>query len=497
MIAFFWSMPWCRAKRKRSLTRGSGLLSARFVACVAVLLGTTQACCDRGSDGTPAEGEPLGDKPLPFFVTVYYHVEPNPQLFESVEPGYFEAVSSGIRRMSSDLRAIDVRATFCFSWLYNDLVYCRNHDPETGRIANSIRDTGIETLEQVVADGHEVAYHTHPPMALREGPLAYYVRPNTTCEDYALERHGWSGAGADRHLDFFPGVYQFDDPDDPWYGQFTWERTTESLLLLAEYLGISVRHVNGGQRPLLDVTDQFGQGINHGHCIEQIRSLMDLGFDLLAPECMAFFRTGHAPEGTEWTDFSTAYTAYFGPDSNTQMYYPDIDAGHLERAAITRQGLTFMPVQRAGQLGWIGVPDDDYYDPGPLGGTGYGGIRWKDENFYEGHTREYDIPWSDTPVLLSFPSMAGQFNNAIRRHQTETPESVNAWGFNFHIVNVLWADLSGLSDNWDQAVLFYRDVADGEADGVVEEPRPDLARFVTMQELSEIYDDLARSARQD
>ena len=129
-----------------------------------------------------------------------------------------------------------------------------------------------------------------------------------------------------------------------------------------------------------------------------------------------------------------------------------------------------------------------------MGGTGYGGIRWKDDNFYLGHSVEQMIPWSGTPIVLDVPSMAEQFNSAMQRRLNETPNAVNAWGFDFHIVNVLRADLSGLSDNWDNAVRFYRDIADGVADGVINEPRPDLVQFVTMQELSDIYDAVVASA---
>jgi hypothetical protein len=426
-------------------------------------------------------------------VTIYYHVEPNKQLFERVEPGYFEAVSECIRGMSSDLASIDVHATFCFAWLYNDLVYCRNHDLQTGKVVNSALDTGIETYQHVLASGHEIAYHSHPAVALAHGGEFYYARPNATCDDFSPERHRWSGTSAEESLNFYPGVYQFDDPADPWYAEFTWERTGESLYLIADYLAATVRHTNGGQRPLLDITNKYGSGINHEENLAQVLSLMEVGFDLLSPEVMPFFHTDYAPEGPEWTDFSTAYVAYFGPENNIQLYYPDIDGGHLDRSANNNQGLTFMPVQRAGQLGWIGTPDDDYYDPRPLG-TGYGGIRWKDENFYEGHSVEQTTPWSDTPVVVTFPSMAQQFNNAMQRHMTETPGSVNAWGFDFHIVNVMWADFSGLSDNWDKAVFFMRDMADGVADGTADEPRPDLVQFVTMQELSATYDMTTQSA---
>jgi hypothetical protein len=430
---------------------------------------------------------------LPLYVLIYYHVEPNPQLFESVEPGYFEAVSLSIREMSSSLAGMDVHATFCFAWLYNDLVHCRNR-AQTGDLVNSPQDTGIETFEQVVADGHEVAYHTHPPAAIQEGNLVYYARPDAACQRYDVSnRHRWTGPSPDERLVFYPGVYRFDDPADPWYDQFTWERTAESLFLIADHVGTPVRHTNGGQRPLLDVANELGSGVNHEDGIAQIRSLMDLGFDLLSPEIMPYFHTGHAPEAAEWTDFSTAHAAYFGPENNVQVYYPAIDRRHLEWGVSARQGLTFMPAQREGQLGWKGVPDDRYYDPRPLG-TGYGGIRWSDDNFYLGHGGEHTTPWSDAPVVLSVPSMANQFNSAMQRHLDETPRSVNAWGFNFHIVNVMRADLSGLSDNWDKAVSFYRDIADGLADGVINEPRRDLVQFVTMQGLSEIYDAVVTSA---
>jgi hypothetical protein len=289
-------------------------------------------------------------------------------------------------------------------------------------------------------------------------------------------------------------VYHFDDPADPWYGQLVWERTSESLFLLADYLGATVRHTNGGQVPSLDISNEYGRGINHEECIAQLRSLVELGFDLISPEVMVFFHTDHAATGSEWTDLDTFYAAYFGPENNTQIYYPDIEGRHLERAASAHQGLTFMPVQRVGQLGWKGTQDAGYYDPKPLGGTGYGGIRWKDDNFYLGHSVEQTTPWSDAPVALTVPSMAEQFNNAMQRHLEETPGAVNSWGFDFHIVNVLRADLTGLSDNWDIAVRFYRDIADGAADGVINEPRPDLVQFVTMQELSAVYDSVAASA---
>jgi hypothetical protein len=39
-----------------------------------------------------------------------------------------------------------------------------------------------------------------------------------------------------------------------------------------------------------------------------------------------------------------------------------------------------------------------------------------------------------------------------------------------------------------------RDIADGVAGGVANEPRPDLVQFVTMQELSAIYDGAVQSS---
>ena len=35
---------------------------------------------------------------------------------------------------------------------------------------------------QILADGHELAYHTHPPMAIVGGKTVYYARPNSTCD---------------------------------------------------------------------------------------------------------------------------------------------------------------------------------------------------------------------------------------------------------------------------------------------------------------------------
>ena len=95
-------------------------------------------------------------------------------------------------------------------------------------------------------------------------------------------------------------------------------------------------------------------------------------------------------------------------------------------------------------------------------------------------------PWAGTEVEQTFPSLAEQFNRAMEQHR-ESPSSVNAWGFNHHVVNVMWSDLSGISDNWDQEIFFILDIADGVADGMANEPRPDLVQFVTVQELSAIY----------
>ncbi len=439
---------------------------------------------------------PAAPTPLPLYVTVYYHVEPNPQLFEAVEPGKFEAVSLSIRHMSTSLAAIDVHATFCFAWLYNDLVYCRNRDPQTGVFTNSSADTGIETFEQLLAGGHELAYHTHPPMAIVEGGRVYYARPNTTCDDFAAERHRWSGLGADANYDFLPGVYQFDDSTDPWYGQFTWERTSESLFLIADFLGTAVRHPNGGQRPLLDIMNVYGEGINHPYGIQQLRSLMGRGFGLVASDVMAFFRPEYAATGRSWSDPSTGHVSYFGREANVQIYYPDIDGAHLENAATTSQGLTFMPVQTAPQAAWMsgGARDDDYYNAQLLGGTGGGGVQWTEGTFYHRYRGRAADPWGDTEGMVEFPSLAEQFNSAMQRHQSETPNSVNAWGFDHHILNVMWADLSGLSDNWDRALAFMRDIADGLADGVANDPRTDLVQFVTMQELAAICDGVVLSS---
>jgi hypothetical protein len=148
-----------------------------------------------------------------------------------------------------------------------------------------------------------------------------------------------------------------------------------------------------------------------------------------------------------------------------------------------------MPVHIQGQAGWQrGERDNRYYDPGPLGGTGGGGVRWNTWVFYESYHAFPFNPWTGVEMELAFPSLADQFNNAIRRHLHETPTSVNAWGFNHHVVNVMRADLTGLSDNWNVEIAFLLDIADGKADGVIEPPRPDLVQFVTMQELHAIFE---------
>jgi hypothetical protein len=210
---------------------------------------------------------------------------------------------------------------------------------------------------------------------------------------------------------------------------------------------------------------------------------------------MPFFSPEYTEAGPTWSDPSTGHVAYFGQATNIQVYYPDIASGHLDNAVSTSQGLTFMPVQKAPQAAWMskGVRDESYYDPTPLGGTGGGGIRWTDDTFYASYSGQIPNPWTGPPVTDTFPSLADQFNQAMQRHMTETPTSVNAWGFNHHIVNVMSADLSGLSDNWGKAIVFMGDIADGVADGVINEPRPDLVQFVTMQELSEIYDSVGPS----
>jgi hypothetical protein len=438
----------------------------------------------------PADHAPASSDTLPFFVTVYYHVEPNKQLFESVEPGYFEGVSLCLRQMSTSLASIGVEATFCFAWLYNDIVYQRNHDPLTGEVSNGPLDTGIETFQQIVANGHELAYHTHPPMAIVvDDSVPYYARPDSLCQWFdSLSAHRWRGYLADYYMDFSPGVYEFDDPADPWFGDFTWERTSENLFRIAVYFETDLRHANGGQRPLLDLTDQYGSGINHPHCLAQTRSLVDRGFDLIAPECMPFFNVDYCPEGTFWSDTSTYYVAYLGQETNAQVYCPNIDGAHLEEPAGTCQGLTFMPVQREPQAAWMssGIPDTAYYDPRPLG-TGDGGKRWTSGTFYDRYSGMCKSPWEDSTYTISLPSLADQFNTAVGRHVTGSPTTPNAWGLNHHVVNVMWADLSGLSDNWDRELAFLQDLADGVADGTVNPPRPDLVTFVTMQRLEQIY----------
>ena len=440
---------------------------------------------------------PLPESARPFFVTAYYHVEPNPQLFESVEPDYFEAVSESLREMSKSLAAINVRATFCFAWLYADLVYCRNRDPVTGAVENRSAHTGIETFQRIVADGHELAYHSHPPTAIVEQPMVYYAQPDSLCGRYdTAHRHRWAGLTAGYHGGFYPGVYEFDDPADPWYGQFTWERTAESLFRIAGYLGVTVRHTNGGQIPLLDLTGKYGSGINHAHCLRQTRSIMARGFDLVSPEAVAYFAPEYTAHGPRWRDPSTSYVSYFGRAANVQLYYPDIDSGRLHRSASCNQGLTFLPVQVAGQAAWgtTGERDPRYYDANDKqGATGGGGRRWGTDSFYSSYwSEERGDPWATEAYTVTHPSLAEQFNTAIHRHLTETPMSINAWGFNHHVVNVMWADLSGLSDNWDWEIAFLRDIADGRADREANEPRPDLVQFVTMHRLSRIYDDTRR-----
>jgi len=396
--------------------------------------------------------------------------------------------------MLASLAEAGAHATFCFAWLYNDLTYCRNHDPKSGEIINSPEDTGIETYKQIVDDRHELAYHTHPPNSIidPEEQTVSYARPNATCTDYGGP-HSWFGWGADKNIAFQPGVYLFDDPEDPWYDQFTWERTSQTLFWIADYLGVTVRHANGGQRPLFDVMNQCGSGINHEHSLDQLRSLMHAGFDLISPECLAYFNPEYEPEGSFWIDPSTGYVTYLGPEANIQVYYPDINGQQIERAVETSQGLTFMPVHIAGQAGWgKGIQDSRYYDPAPLGGTGGGGVRWREDAFYREYPSVTYDPWVGNEVERTFPSLAEQFNSAMEQHQ-EAPGSVNAWGFNHHVVNVMWSNLSGISDNWEQEISFILDIADGVADGVVNEPRPDLVQFVTMQKLSSIYDWIAIS----
>jgi hypothetical protein len=94
------------------------------------------------------------------------------------------------------------------------------------------------------------------------------------------------------------------------------------------------------------------------------------------------------------------------------------------------------------------------------------------------------------------PGYFEQFNTAMLYHLTRTPAAVNVWGFNHHIVNVLSARLDGLGGNWAMALNFMRDIADGAADGVIKRPRPDLVRFVTMQQLSHVHEVVAGVASQ-
>jgi hypothetical protein len=292
-------------------------------------------------------------------------------------------------------------------------------------------------------------------------------------------------------MEFYPGVFEFDDPNDEWFGQFIWQRTPDRLFAIADYLGVSVRHTNGGQKPLLDVVNNHGVGINHPHCLAQTHTLMERGFDLIAPELMPFFHDGYLPDGESWSDTSTFHVSYFGSDANVQAYYPNISGQLLEEASPSCQGLTFMPVQTRPQGAWMtaGIPDSAYYDPAALSGTGGGGKRWTSSTFYDRYIGIYASPWEEEDREISLPSLAGQFNSAIERHILETHDNVNAWGILHHVVNVMWADLSGLSDNWDLELVFLRDIADGHADGVIDPPRPDLVQFVTMQELKQIYDD--------
>ena len=428
---------------------------------------------------------------LPLFVTVYYHIEPNPQFFEKIEPGYFEAVSKCLREMSDSLAVINVHATFCFAWLYNDMVYIRNSNAFTGEIENKPIDTGIETFEKIILDKHEIAYHTHPPSAIIENNTVYYARPDQNCEWFdTTDMHRWTKLNADYFVDFFPGLYKFDNKNDSWYGEFIWIRTTESLFKIADYFGITIRHINGGQKPMLDILNKYGFGINHEYCVQQLESFMDLGIDLISPECLQHFHMNYDISEDSWSDSLTGYVSYLGIEKNMQIYYPDINNKHIDREADSSQDLTFMPLQGIGQAPWmsIGVKDDRYYNAALLGGKGGGGVRWEDDVFYIGYNPSLYDPWTDEKVDYMLPSLAEQFNNAINRHLIETPSLVNAWGFDHHVVNIMWTDLTGLSDNWDKEILFLKDIADGFANGVVNEPRPDLVQFVTMQELSNIFD---------
>ena len=429
-------------------------------------------------------------KKMPLYITVYYHIEPNPQFFETIEPGYFETVSKCLRDMSDSLAAINVHATFCFAWLYNDMVYQRNYNKTTGQIENKPIDTGIETFQKIIFDKHEIAYHTHPPSAIIENKNVFYARPDQNCDWFnTTNMHRWTKLNADYFLDFFPGIYKFDDTNDSWYDEFTWIRTTESLFRIADYFGIPLRHINGGQRPMLDLLNKFDFGVNHEYCIEQIESLMDLGIDLISPECLQHFHEDYDINGDSWSDNLTGYVSYLGTQNNIQIYYPDIDNNRIDREADYSQGLTFMPVQGLGQAAWMskGIKDDRYYNAALLGGKGGGGVRWNEDTFYNNYNSLIYDPWTDKELEHVLPSLAEQFNNAMNRHIIETPYSENVWGFDHHVVNVMWTDLKGLSDNWDKEILFLKDIADGVADGIANDPRPDLVKFVTMQELSNIF----------
>ena len=240
-------------------------------------------------------------------------------------------------------------------------------------------DTGIETFQQIVQDGHEIAFHTHPPFSIIDGGLTYYARPNMECTYYdTLNLHQWFGADQGRNMEFAPGVYQFNDPSDVWYGMFTWETTTESLFRICSFLGTPLRHTNGGQVPLLDLTDTYGCGINHPHCLNQTESLIQTGFDLISPEVMPFFNLDYSAGGILWSDTTTYYVSYFGPQANSQIYYPDIDHASIEKKQDVCQGMTFIPVQKQPQVNWegAGVPDSDYYNAERENSYGGGGIRW-------------------------------------------------------------------------------------------------------------------------
>jgi len=240
---------------------------------------------------------------------------------------------------------------------------------------------------------------------------------------------------------------------------------------------------------MLDLLNKFDFGVNHEYCIEQIESLMDLGIDLISPECLQHFHEDYDINGDSWSDNLTGYVSYLGTQNNIQIYYPDIDNNRIDREADYSQGLTFMPVQGLGQAAWMskGIKDDRYYNAALLGGKGGGGVRWNEDTFYNNYNSLIYDPWTDKELEHVLPSLAEQFNNAMNRHIIETPYSENVWGFDHHVVNVMWTDLTGLSDNWDKEILFLKDIADGVADGIANDPRPDLVKFVTMQELSNIF----------